>query len=89
LRLRWLGGHRRRTGPSAFAEENQAGHWAVLYRQYQDLGLVGSGTFTSGIEIGEHWDGSGRQARYGRVDWDTVLDYEDRLPLEESQSGSS
>jgi 5-methylcytosine-specific restriction protein A len=59
------------------------GDRAVLYRQYQDRGLVASGTFTSGIEIGEHWDGSGRQARYGEVDWDTVLDYEDRLPLED------
>jgi hypothetical protein len=59
------------------------GDRAVLYRQYQDRGLVASGTFTSGIKVGEHWDGSGRQARYGEIDWDTVLDYEDRLPLEE------
>ena len=33
------------------------------------------------------WDGSGRQARYGEIDWDTVLDYEDRLPLEELRAG--
>jgi 5-methylcytosine-specific restriction protein A len=59
------------------------GDRAVLYRQYRDRGLVASGTFTSGIAVGDHWDGSGRQARYGEIDWDTVLDYEDRLPLEE------
>ena len=32
---------------------------------------------------GPHWDGSGRQARYGQVVWDIVLDYVDRLPIEQ------
>ena len=56
---------------------------AFLYRQYQDRGLVASGTFTSGVYTGPHWDGSGRQARYAQLDWDTVLAGEDRLPVEE------
>ena len=59
------------------------GDRAVLYRQFRDRGLVASGTFTSGVEVGDHWDGSGRQTAYGEIDWDVVLDYEDRLPLEE------
>ena len=59
------------------------GDRAFIYRQYQERGLVASGIFTSGVETGLHWDGSGRQARYGQVDWDTVLDFEDRLPVEQ------
>src|SRR5262249_15789325 len=31
---------------------------------------------------GTHWDGSSRDANYAEVDWDTILDYEDRLPIE-------
>lgn len=59
------------------------GDRALLYRQYQDRGLVASGTFTSGVYTGPHWDGTGREARYAQLDWDTVLDYEDRLPIEQ------
>jgi 5-methylcytosine-specific restriction protein A len=59
------------------------GDRGFLYRQHRQRGMVASGSFTSGVETGEHWDGSGRLARYGRIDWDAVLDYEDRLPLEE------
>jgi hypothetical protein len=59
------------------------GDRAMLYRQHQQRGLVASGIFASGVETGEHWDGSGRQARYGQIDWDTVLSYGDRLPVEE------
>jgi 5-methylcytosine-specific restriction enzyme A len=58
------------------------GDRAFLYRQHQQRGLVASGAFTSGVETKEHWDGSGRLARYGQLDWDAVLDYEDRLPVE-------
>jgi len=60
-----------------------AGDRAFLYRQHQDRGLVASGIFTSGVYIGPHWDGSGRQARYAQLDWDTVLDYEHRLPVDQ------
>ena len=58
------------------------GDTAVLYRQYQHRGLVASGVFTSGVEIGEHWEARGRAVRLAQIDWDIVLDYEDRLPLE-------
>jgi 5-methylcytosine-specific restriction protein A len=47
------------------------------------LARVRSGTFTSGVYTGPHWDGSGRQARYAQLDWTTVLDYADRLPIEQ------
>jgi hypothetical protein len=59
------------------------GDRAFLYRQHQDRGLVAGGTFTSGVETGPHWDGSGRPARYGQLEWDTVLHYEDGLPVEQ------
>src|SRR5262249_22821290 len=59
------------------------GDRAFLYRQHEDRGLVASGTFTSEVYTAPHWDGSGRQARYARLDWDIVLDHEDRLPVEE------
>lgn len=59
------------------------GDRAFLYRQHQDRGLVAGGTFTSDIYTAPHWDGSGRQARYARLDWDIVLDRQDRLPVEE------
>jgi 5-methylcytosine-specific restriction protein A len=58
------------------------GDTAVLYRQYQHRGLVASGVFTSGVEIGEHWEDRGREVRLAQIDWNIVLDYEDRLPVE-------
>ncbi len=60
----------------------RAGDRAVLYRQHHDRGLVASGVFTSEVYPDPHWDGSGRLANWTDVVWDTVLDYEDRLPLE-------
>ena len=53
------------------------GDWAFLYRQHDNRGIVGSGIFTSGVEIRERWDGSGRLASWTGVDWDVVLHYED------------
>lgn len=58
------------------------GDRAYLYRQHDDRGIVASGVFTSRVESRQHWDGSGRPARYADVDWGVVLDYEDCLPLE-------
>jgi 5-methylcytosine-specific restriction enzyme A len=58
------------------------GDRAYLYRQHDCRGIVASGIFTSGVEIREHWDGSERSASFADLRWDTVLDYEDRLPLE-------
>lgn len=59
------------------------GDRAFLYRMYRDRGVVASAVFTSGVFLSEHWDDSGRMAPHARLEWETVLDYEDRLPLEE------
>jgi hypothetical protein len=59
------------------------GDRALLYRQHDQRGLVASGTFTSGVEIRHHWDGSGHPAPFADIDWDTVLGYRDRLPVEQ------
>jgi 5-methylcytosine-specific restriction protein A len=64
-----------------------AGDRALLLRQHRERGIVASGTFASGLELDEHWDGSGRQTRYARVDWDTVVEPEDRLPVEVLKAG--
>lgn len=58
------------------------GDRAVLYRQHHNRGLVASGVFTTGVQTGQHWDDPGRTVRLAQVDWDTVLDHEDRLPVE-------
>ncbi len=55
---------------------------AVIYRQHQHRGLVASGVFTSGIELGQHWDDSARIVRQAQVSWDLLLDYDDRLPAD-------
>lgn len=58
------------------------GDRAYLFRQHEDRGLVGSGTFTSPVRAGPHWDGSGRLANLADIAWDIVLAYQDRLPVE-------
>jgi 5-methylcytosine-specific restriction enzyme A len=59
------------------------GDQAMLLRQRRDRGLVASGVFMSGLDTAEHWDGTGRPTRYGQIKWDTVLEVEDRLPVEQ------
>jgi 5-methylcytosine-specific restriction protein A len=59
-----------------------AGNRALLLRQKRDRGIVASGVFTSGLEADEHWDGSGRPTMYAPINWDTVLEVDDRLPVE-------
>lgn len=59
------------------------GDRAVLYRLNRDRGLVASGTFTSEVHPGPHWDGSGREAMHCDVDWDTVLDFRECLPRQD------
>jgi 5-methylcytosine-specific restriction protein A len=58
------------------------GDRAVIYRQHQHRGLVASGVFTSGVELGQHWDDPARTVRQAQVSWDVVLDYDDRLPAD-------
>jgi 5-methylcytosine-specific restriction protein A len=59
-----------------------AGDRALLYRQRRNRGLVASGTFTSGVQTGPHWEDATRTVRLAHLHWDTVLDYEDRVPVE-------
>ena len=61
----------------------QPGDRAMLLRQRRDRGLVASENFTSELYIEKHWDGSGRPTRYADVEWDTILEVEDRLPVEQ------
>jgi len=58
------------------------GDRAFLLRQKRERGIVASGVFTSELEKDEHWDGSGRPTMYAGVDWDTVLEVDDRLSIE-------
>ena len=60
----------------------EAGDRVFLLRQHSDRGIVASGTFTSEIFWAEHWDGSGRLITYADMEWDTVVDPADRLPVE-------
>lgn len=59
------------------------GDRAFLLRQRRDRGIVASGKFTSGVFQGPHWNGSGREANYGTLQWDHWLSVADRLPVEE------
>ncbi len=43
---------------------------------------MASGLFTSGVEIGPHWDGSDNQTTFAQIEWDTIFAPDDRLPVE-------
>ena len=60
----------------------EPGDRAILLRQHSERGIVASGTFTSEIFWGPHWDHSGNETTYATLDWDTVLYPDDRLPTE-------
>ncbi|NUU19049.1 DUF3883 domain-containing protein [Cellulomonas humilata] len=44
-------------------------------------GIIASGRITGPIYSDEHFDGSGRQSNFVLVDWDTILEPDDRLEL--------
>ena len=59
------------------------GDRAFLLRQgVSDRGIFASGTFLSRVYQDTHWDDSGTTSNYADVSWDSVLDPEDRLPIE-------
>lgn len=58
------------------------GDRAYLLRQQSERGLVASGVFASDVFWDRHWDGSGRQTTYAAVEWDVVVEADDRLPVE-------
>lgn len=60
----------------------EVGDRAFLLRQHRDRGIVASGLFTSTVYFAPHWDGTGRDAPYADVEWDTVVDPDARLPTD-------
>jgi len=58
------------------------GDRAFLLGQSRDRGIVAGGQFTSWVEIGPQWDGSGRETTYAQVEWDTIVEPVDRLPTD-------
>ncbi len=44
---------------------------------------MGSGTITGPIFAEEHWDGSGRPNRYVPIDWDALVELDDRIDTAE------
>lgn len=60
------------------------GDTAYLFRQGRGpRGLVGAGRFTSEVYVDEHFTDPGRTAHYASVEWLTVLDDEQVLPLDD------
>lgn len=55
----------------------------MLWRAHSERGLVASGTVTSEVWTGPHWNRPNELATYVDIDWDTVVDVPDRLPLED------
>lgn len=60
----------------------EPGDHAYLFRQRHERGITASGTFTSRIFEGSHWDGSGRTTPYAAVQWNRLLYPEDGLSTE-------
>ncbi len=58
------------------------GDRAFMLRQEVDRGLVGFGTFVSGIEPDIHWSDPNRTANYAYVEWHMFLQPSDRLRIE-------
>lgn len=46
-------------------------------------GLIGSATATSAIDQGPHWAGDGREANYIDLEWDTLLEIDQRIPIDD------
>lgn len=62
-----------------------AGDRAFMLRQGKaGRGIIGSGTFTSRIFLEEHWaeEREGEIANYALIDWDTLLEATEALPIE-------
>ncbi len=71
---RWSSGNRRNI---------EEGARVFLMRQGTERGIIGSGITVREGYAGEHWDNdSGRQANFVDVEWDTILDATDVLPIE-------
>jgi putative restriction endonuclease len=74
---RWSSGNTKRISP---------GDRVFLIRQSTKRGIIGSGFATSPPYQDEHWNGEGdREANYVDCQFDTLVQAEDRLPLERLQ----
>src|SRR5690242_4286664 len=60
----------------------EAGDRGFLLRQHDHRGIVASGTFTSSIYFGDHWDGSGHPHPFADIDFDVILAPDDCLPID-------
>ena len=54
-----------------------------LLRQGRERGILASGTVTSAIQTGPHWDGSGRESRFVDIEFQQFVAVEHRLRTEE------
>jgi hypothetical protein len=58
------------------------GDWLYLVRQGTERGIVGWAVATSEIYEDDHYADAGRTMTYGDLEWQHLLDTEDRLPVE-------
>jgi 5-methylcytosine-specific restriction protein A len=59
------------------------GHRAYLVRQHNDRGLIGTGHFTSRPFEAGHFTDPDDSAWYAYLDWERLVDADDRIPLDE------
>jgi len=59
------------------------GDQAFLVRQRQDRGIVASGTILTEVYQRKNWAGQKGEANYADVAWDTWLQADDHLPVED------
>jgi 5-methylcytosine-specific restriction enzyme A len=59
------------------------GHRAYLVRQHDDRGLVGTGYFTSRPFEAGHFTDPDDSAWYAYLDWERLVDTDDRIPIAE------
>ena len=48
------------------------GDRAFLLRQHSERGIIASGVFTSEVYKDFHFDNSGSDANYAKIDWDVI-----------------
>jgi len=81
----WKGGYLEETwSVGRFRSGINPGDRGFLLRQKTSRGIIASGTFSSEIFEGDHWDGTpGKTTNYAGIVWDTWLDVDDRLPIDQ------
>jgi len=54
----------------------------LLLRQHHERGVIAAGTFVGPVFQDEHWEVEGGVANYAPLVWETMLDLDERLPVE-------